>query len=351
MTFGAPYSGLTPEAPIADIESVNVDAPRGASLSAIQKPIRDKLDAVSRAMASIVSSDMPLVGEVSAHLLAMRGKLFRPTLLLLSSEVEEQAEARAISLAASLELIHLATLVHDDAVDHSALRRGRPTVNALFSHQISVIMGDFLYSTALTHLVSLGSLEALQVLTRASTEMTLGEMRQLGVIDALRFSEDEYYALIKSKTASLMRAACELGAIAGARRHCTQLGDFGENLGMAFQITDDLLDYREEKETTGKPSGLDLREHKVTLPLIHALRQMSPAARKEVEGLFARDGASDDQIASVVAIVGDNGGFEYARQRGEEFAEKANDALASLPHTVARQSLAASISYVMERHS
>jgi octaprenyl-diphosphate synthase len=120
---------------------------------------------------------------------------------------------------------------------------------------------------------------------------------------------------------------------------------------MAFQITDDLLDYREEKETTGKPSGLDLREHKVTLPLIHALRQMSPAARKEVEGLFARDGASDDQIASVVAIVGDNGGFEYARQRGEEFAEKANDALTSLPHTVARQSLAASISYVMERHS
>src|SRR2546423_1132933 len=221
VTSGAPYSRLTPEAPIADIESVNVDAPRGASLSAIQKPIRDKLDAVSRAMAAIVASDLPLVGEVSAHLLAMRGKLFRPTLLLLSSEVDEQA-------------------------------------------------------------------------------------------DALGFSEDEYYALIKSKTASLMRAACELGAISGARRHRVQLGDFGENLGMAFQITDDLLDYREEKETTGKPSGLDLREHKVTLPLIHALRRMSPAARKEVEGLFARDGASDDEIASVVAIVGDNGRFRLS---------------------------------------
>lgn len=351
MTSGAPFQGLTPRAPTADIESVNVDAPRGVSLGAIQRPVREKLDAVSRAMAAIVASDMPLVGEVSAHLLAMRGKLFRPTLLLLSSEAEEKPEERAISLAATLELIHLATLVHDDAVDHSVLRRGMPTVNALFSHQISVIMGDFLYSTALTHLVRLGSLEALQALTRASTEMTLGEMRQLAVADPLSFSEDEYYALIRSKTASLMRAACELGALSGASHYYDQLSAFGENLGMAFQITDDLLDYREEKETTGKPSGLDLREHKVTLPLIHALRRMSASARAEVDRLFASDNASDDQIASVVAIVGANGGFEYARQRGEEFAEKAHEALSELPDTVARQSLTASISYVMERHS
>ena len=347
-----PHSqGLTPEARFADIQGVNVDTPRGVGLSAIQRPIRDKLDLVSRAMANIVASDMPLVGEVSAHLLAMRGKLFRPTLLLLSSEVDGKPEERAISLAATLELIHLATLVHDDAVDHSVLRRGMPTVNALFSHQISVIMGDFLYSTALTNLVSLGSLEALQALTRASTEMTLGEMRQLAVTDPLRFSEDEYYALIKSKTASLMRAACELGAISGARRYREQLAVYGENLGMAFQIADDLLDYREEKETTGKPSGLDLREHKVTLPLIHALRHMSAAARAQVERLFAGENATDDQIASVVAIVGDNAGFEYARQRGEEFADKAYEALSDLPNNVARQSLTASISYVMERHS
>jgi octaprenyl-diphosphate synthase len=351
VTSGAPYQGVTPEARTADIESVNVDAPRGLGLSAIQKPIREKLEAVSRTMATIVASDLPLVGEVSAHLLAMRGKLFRPTLLLLSSEVEGKPDERAISLAATLELIHLATLVHDDAVDHSVLRRGMPTVNALFGHQISVIMGDFLYSTALTSLVNLGSLEALQILTRASTEMTLGEMRQLAVTEPLRFGEREYYALIRSKTASLMRAGCELGAISGARRYRDQLGDFGENLGMAFQITDDLLDYREEKETTGKPSGLDLREHKVTLPLIHALRRMSAASRSEVERLFARQTATDEEISAVVAIVGDNGGFEYARQCGEEFADKAYEALSDLPDGVARQSLTASISYVMERHS
>lgn len=342
-----------------DGRQARVGTPRGATLQEIQRPIRDKLDDVSRAMARIVASDMPLVGQVGAHLLAMRGKLFRPTLLLLSSQVEEKegrGEAdggrdKAVTLAAALELIHLATLVHDDAVDHSALRRGMPTVNALFSHQISVIMGDFLYSTALTHLVGLGDLEALQALTRASTEMTLGEMRQLAVTEPLRFTEREYYDLIRSKTASLMRTACELGALAGARRHGATLGDFGENLGMAFQIADDLLDYREEKETTGKPSGLDLREHKVTLPLIHALRQMSPSSRKEVERLFDSETVTDEDIASVVRIVEENGGFDYARERGDEYAEKAYDALSDLPDTVARSSLTASISYVMERHS
>jgi octaprenyl-diphosphate synthase len=325
--------------------------PRGASLQAIQFPIRAKLDDVSRAMAAIVASELPLVSQVSAHLLAMRGKLFRPTLLLLSSEVEETSEEKAVTLGAALELIHLATLVHDDAVDHSALRRGMPTVNALFSHQISVIMGDFLYSTALTHLVGLGDLQALQALTRASTEMTLGEMRQLAVTEPLDFTEGEYYDLIRSKTASLMRTACELGALSGARSYYGALGDFGENLGMAFQIADDLLDYREVKETTGKPSGLDLREHKVTLPLIHALREMTPASRKEVERLFEKATVSDDEIARVVQIVSDSGGFDYARARGGEFAERAQDALSDLPDTVARRSLSASISYVMERHS
>jgi octaprenyl-diphosphate synthase len=339
------------EAAAPDWRRASTTAPRGVTLQAIQLPVRDKLHDVSLAMARIVSSDMPLVGQVSAHLLAMRGKLFRPTILLLSSEVAGEPEDKAVTLAAALELIHLATLVHDDAVDHSALRRGMPTVNALFSHQISVIMGDFLYSTALTHMVGLGDLEALQAMTRASTEMTLGEMRQLAVTEPLRFTEREYYALIRSKTASLMRTACELGALAGARRYSCALGNFGENLGMAFQIADDLLDYREEKETTGKPSGLDLREHKVTLPLIYALRDMSPASRKEVERLFDSETVSDEDITSVARIVEENGGFEYARARGDEYAEKAHGALADLPDTVARQSLAASISYVMERHS
>lgn len=322
-----------------------------ATLAEIQAPIRRRLDEVSVEMGRIVSSDMPLVGQVSTHLLAMRGKLFRPTLMLLSSGASGGEPELAVPLAACLELIHLATLVHDDAVDHSALRRGMPTVNSLFSHQISVIMGDFLYSTALTRLVSLGNIEALHALTRASTEMTLGEMRQLAVTAPLSFTEEEYYALIRSKTASLMRAACEIGALVGAKEHSEALAAYGENLGMAFQITDDLIDYTEAKETTGKPTGLDLHEHKVTLPLIFALRQASSSDRVAIEKVFATEDPAAADIAKVVAIVGESGGFDYAREQGEVYAARAREAAAGLPPTVARTALEASISYVMERHS
>ena len=328
----------------------NSRAPR-SKLKELQAPIRGKLDDVSAEMGRLVSSELPLVGQVSAHLLAMRGKMFRPTLLLLSSEVSGTSRPEAISLAACLELIHLATLVHDDAVDHSALRRGMPTVNSLFGHQISVIMGDFLYSTALTRLVGIGNIPALDALTRASTEMTLGEMRQLGVTSPLGFTEDEYYALIRSKTGSLMRAACELGALSGAEAHREALGIFGENLGMAFQITDDLMDYLEAKETTGKPAGLDLREHKVTLPLVFTLRRASEGARREIEKVFGTSDPMERDIARVVQIVGDSGGFEYSRSCGESYASRARDALSGVPDTVARAALYASISYVMERHA
>ncbi|MEO5589918.1 MAG: polyprenyl synthetase family protein, partial [Gemmatimonadaceae bacterium] len=280
-----------------------------------------------------------------------RGKLFRPTLVLLCSAVDGKPQPANIKLAAAIELIHLATLVHDDAVDHSVLRRGMPTLNALFSHQISVIMGDFLYSIALTKLVDLGDIGALRAITRASTEMTVGEMRQLAVDDSLSFSEDDYYALIRSKTASLMSAACEVGSLAGAGSYRDELVGYGEALGMAFQIADDLIDYTEAEETTGKPTGLDLKEHKVTLPLIAALRVMTAAERAKVERLFANDAPGDAEVADVIGIVTVNGGLEYARKQGAGFAERARGALAGLPDTVARQALIESISYVMDRHA
>jgi octaprenyl-diphosphate synthase len=226
-----------------------------------------------------------------------------------------------------------------------------PTLNSLFSHQISVIMGDFLYSIALMKLVNLGDLDALRALTRASTEMTVGEMRQLAVNDSLAFSEDDYFAMIRSKTASLMSAACEVGSLAGARRHREPLMRYGDALGMAFQIADDLIDYTEEQETTGKPTGLDLREHKVTLPLIAALRVMTAAERTRVDALFSNDDPGEEEVSEVIRIVTVNGGLEYARARGAVYADEAGNALADLPDTVARRALLDSISYVMERHA
>ncbi len=320
-----------------------------AALRDIQSPVREQLESVSQELWRIVSADVPLVQEVQGHLMGMKGKLFRPTLLLLSSAVEERGQPRAITYAAVVELIHLATLVHDDAVDHSALRRGRPTVNSLFSHQVSVIMGDYLYLRALRELVELGDLDAMRAITAASNEMTLGEMRQLSAFDALSFTETDYETLIRAKTGSLFMAACEVGALCGAPQHRDALVRYGERLGMAFQVADDLLDYTEQQEMTGKPSGLDLKEHKVTLPLIAALREMPTSARVRVEALFASSEPDDDAIAEVVNIVRDHGGLEYARQRGDQFAREAEDALSDVPEGAARSALLESIAYVVER--
>ena len=320
-----------------------------AALQDIQAPVRDRLDLVSGEMYRIVAADLPIVSEVNQHLAGMKGKMFRPTLVLLASAVDESPEARAVTLAATLEVLHLATLVHDDAVDHSVLRRGMPTINALFSHQVSVIMGDFLYARALTELVRLNDWDVARVFADASTAMTLGEMRQLGAVDALAFSEDDYYALIRAKTASLFRAACDLGALSGARRHREALVRYGERLGMAFQIVDDLLDYTEGQEMTGKPTGLDLREHKVTLPLIAALRTMRPADRRAVEQLFATAEPDDRQVSEVIGLVTEQGGLEYARRRGDQFAREAEEALAELPESVFRTALVDAIGYVLDR--
>lgn len=320
-----------------------------AALRDIQTPVVEELKAVSNELWRIVSADVQLVRDVQRHLMGMKGKMLRPTLLLLSSGVEEQRQPRAITYAAVIELIHLATLVHDDAVDHSALRRGMPTVNSLFSHQVSVIMGDYLYLRALKELVTLGDLEPMRAITETSNEMTLGEMRQLGPGNPLEFTEADYETLIRAKTASLFMASCEVGALCGAVRHREALVQYGLKLGMAFQIADDLLDYTEAQEMTGKPSGLDLKEHKVTLPLIAAMAEMPASERSRVEELFRTTEPQDSAVGDVIAIVREYGGLDYARRRADKFAREAEEALASLPDGASKTSLMDTITYAVER--
>jgi octaprenyl-diphosphate synthase len=321
------------------------------ALREIQAPVNDRLEAVVVEMQRIATDDLPLIREVSGHLLQMRGKMFRPTLALLASEAAGSPEPRAVTLAAAVELMHLATLVHDDSVDHSVLRRGRPTVNALFSHQVSVIMGDFLYTRALMALVRMGDLEIMSIVADVANELTIGEMRQLGAVDALTFGEDDYYALIRAKTASLISGACESGALCGAAEFREPLAQFGDRLGMAFQIADDILDYTGDQSVTGKPGGLDLREHKVSLPLIAALPRVSSGGRKRIDALFATEAPDDELLADVLGIVADAGGIEYSRRRGEQFAHDAEQALRVLPESAARAALTDSIAYVMDRRS
>lgn len=337
--------------PSADASALLSRAARGTppELSAIQAPVREMLDRVAGEIRRIVVSDFEMIEDVNEHLLFMQGKLFRPTLLLLADAVDGGEGEDALTLAAVVELVHLATLVHDDSVDHSVLRRGLPTVNALWTHQIAVIMGDYLYSRGVSELARVGNLEALAVLANAANEMSVGEMRQLTSYDALDFSEADYYRLIAAKTASLMSAACEMGALSGAPTYREPLARYGHALGMAFQIADDLLDYTGSAEVTGKPTGHDLRERKVTLPLVGALRDASGAEDEEIRRFFTRVDPSDEEIARIVAIVVERGGLDYAQEKAAEYADRAREALAELPAGEAVAALEAAVSYAVDR--
>lgn len=318
-------------------------------LSAIQAPVRGLLERVGDEIRRIVVSDFDDIEDVNEHLLFMRGKLFRPTLLLLSSGVAKRTHEDTLTLAAAIELVHLATLVHDDAVDHSALRRGLPTVNALWTHQVAIIMGDYLYSRAVSELARIGNLDALAVLANAANEMSVGEMRQLTSYDALDFTEEDYDRLIAAKTASLMSAACEMGAIAGAPEHRAALAEYGHNLGMAFQIADDLLDYTGTEAVTGKPTGHDLRERKVTLPLVDALGRVSEAEDREIRAFFTRVDPTDDEIARIVEIVVAKGGLEYAASAAQRYADLALEALDPLPDSESTRALRDAVRYAVDR--
>jgi octaprenyl-diphosphate synthase len=321
------------------------------SLAELQRPLRPRLEQVQQELRRMVQADFGLITEVNSHLFQMQGKMFRPTLLLLAEEATGNPDDRATTLGAVIELIHLATLVHDDSVDHSVLRRGMPTINSLFSHQISVIMGDYLYSRAVIELVGLNDLEPLRVLSRVTNEMTVGEMRQLLAHDPLEFSEEEYDLLIRAKTASLVAGACEIGALQAAPGEREALRRFGEALGMAFQIVDDLLDYTEDASVTGKPFGSDLREHKVTLPLISSLPHMSESQRRAVSQLLRSPEPGDELIAEVILAVGHAGGLDYARERALQLAQQADTELDLLQPSAARDALRASITYVIDRRS
>ena len=318
-------------------------------LAQVQAPVEDRLDKVLDEIRRIVSADFDMIEEVNDYLLLLPGKLFRPTLVLLSNEVAGSSHSDAVTFGAVVELVHLATLVHDDAVDNSVLRRGQPTVNSLWTHQIAIIMGDYLYSRAITELAEVGSLEAIRTLGIAANAMSVGEMRQLTAYDGLNFTEGDYYRLIAAKTASLMGAACEMGALAGGDRFRDPLRRFGDNLGMAFQVTDDILDYVGSEEETGKPAGQDLRERKVTLPLLGALKASTPGAESEFRDFFKGGEPSDKEIFRVVELVRDLGGVEYAKEKAQDFARKSKEALEGLPDGPAVQALRDSITYVVDR--
>lgn len=320
-----------------------------AALEAVRDPVRHRLELVEEELRSMAPADYEALDDVSAYLFSVRGKLFRPTLLLLANEVGGRPSPDALKLGAVVELLHVATLVHDDAVDHSVRRRGMPTVNSRWTHEVAIIMGDYLYSRAVIEVTALGNLEAIEMLARTANRMTVGEMRQLVSHDALEFSREDYYRLCECKTATLLSTASELGAMAGVAEYRPRMRDYGFQLGMAFQVTDDLLDYTGSSSMTGKPRGQDLREHKVTLPLIAALPRLDGRDRAMVEGLFANPDPAAELVDRVIAAVDAVGGLTAAREQAAAFAGRARDALADLPDGPALDALQTAVDYVLDR--
>ena len=301
--------------------------------------IEPQFDAVTDYILNNLGSNVPLVEKIAHHIVEGGGKRLRPLLVLLAANAAGYKGEQHIPLAAVIEFIHTATLLHDDVVDNSELRRGNATANAQWGNAPSVLVGDFLYSRSFQIMVEIGRMEIMQVISHATTIIAEGEVLQLLNQRNPDTSEESYLQVILGKTAMLFEAATEVGAIladsSGEDREALRL--YGRHLGIAFQIVDDLLDYLSDSETMGKNVGDDLAEGKATLPLIHAMRVGSDEDRDLIRHAIRKGGLDD--LSPVLEIVQRNGSIDYSRQKATEEIDKAKSAIASLPETSFKETL------------
>ncbi|MBI1796901.1 MAG: polyprenyl synthetase family protein [Candidatus Eisenbacteria bacterium] len=323
------------------------------TMSAVQKPVRRELERVQTHLRELFHTPIPILNQVGGHVLATRGKRFRPTLLLLTARLRGNLGREAVLCATVVEMVHAAALIHDDSVDKSDLRRGLPTVNGLWTDEMAIIMGDYLYAQAMSTLVQHKLDTPMSILARVVTEMSCGEALEFQYAYDLDVTEAQYEELIRAKTGSLIGAATEIGAglNGGAkdRRRRARYREFGETVGLAFQIVDDLFDYLADPDVTGKPVGSDLADGKVTLPLIAALRLAGPADRERLKRLALRKRWTPSQWRQLVALIERCGGFEYARERARVHAAAARRLLGGEPDNAARQALDRAIDYAVRR--
>ncbi|KIH77003.1 octaprenyl-diphosphate synthase [Geoalkalibacter ferrihydriticus] len=298
-----------------------------------------------------LDSDVYLVRKMGEYVIASGGKRMRPMLLLLCARLCDYQGDQHIGLGAVVEFLHTATLLHDDVVDDAVLRRGNASANTLWGNQASVLVGDFLLAKSFSIMVRGGNLDILQVLSDATTRMSEGEIMQLiGTCD-LSMDEARYLDVVRSKTAVLISAACEVGGILGevdAKRRKV-LADFGMDLGIAFQFMDDALDYVAEEAEFGKARGHDLEEGKMTLPLIHALRQCSAEERTRVEEIIEQDELTPESLEFVCDLIERFGGIDHTRRRAMELVAQAKARLSDFPASEARQALFDLADYVVSR--
>ncbi len=333
----------------ADILALHRQRP--PSLDAMLALVSADLNRVNGVILDRMQSEIPLIPELAGHLIAGGGKRLRPMLTLACARLLDYPGSRHHLLAAAVEFIHTATLLHDDVVDGSDLRRGRRTVNIIWGNPASVLVGDFLFSRAFELMVEDGSLKVLKILSNASAVIAEGEVNQLTAQRQIRTSEDKYLAIISAKTAALFAAACRIAAVVAERDAPAEaaLDDYGRNLGVAFQLVDDAIDYVSDAETMGKGVGDDFRDGKVTLPVILAYARGTPEERSFWEATIAGHRISDADLAHATALLEAHGAISDTLERARHYAQRAIAAIAGFPPGPARDALTEAAEFAVAR--
>ena len=319
------------------------------SLRDIQEPIAAEMEAFEKKFRSSMKSNVLLLDKIMGYIVKRKGKQVRPMFVFLSAGVcgdIRQATYRGASL---IELLHTATLVHDDVVDDANYRRGFFSINALWKNKIAVLVGDYLLSKGLLLSVENKDFDLLQIVSNAVREMSEGELLQIEKARKLNITEDVYFDIIRQKTASLIQSCCAVGAasVGSDAQTVETMSSFGNHVGIAFQIKDDLFDYGEDE--IGKPLGIDIKERKMTLPLIYALNQSSRSVRGEIMGIIKNHNEKPKMVRKVIEFVKNSGGIEYAESSMNDYYHKALDLLAPFPDSAYKQSLGQLVTFTIER--
>lgn len=332
---------------------VNIGGDRAdeGSIQSLLELTRTDMTRVNELILSKAGSDVQMIPEVANHLISSGGKRLRPMLTLAAAQLFGYRGDSHVKLATSVEFMHTATLLHDDVVDESDLRRGRRTARKIWGNQASVLVGDFLLGQAFRMMVEVGSLDCLEVLSTAASVIAEGEVMQLGVAKNLETTEDEYLAVIRAKTAALFSAAAEVGPILAdaSRNDRAALRSYGANLGLAFQLIDDALDYGGKANDLGKNIGDDFREGKVTLPVILAYRRGTPEERTFWKTAIEQNGNDDAALTHGLELMRHHGAISDTVARARHFGEIARDALAPLSKSAHKDALLDVIDFCVSR--
>jgi octaprenyl-diphosphate synthase len=319
------------------------------SVEEIMNPVKSELNEFESHFEDALKSNVPLLDKVTHYIVKRKGKQMRPLFVFLSAKMLGEINEKTYSAASLVELLHTATLVHDDVVDDANERRGFFSVNALWKNKIAVLVGDYMLSKILLLSLEKDNTDLLSVVARSVKEMSEGELLQIEKSRTLDITEKEYFDVIRKKTASLISTCCEAGAISvNSTEERENMKMFGEKVGLAFQIKDDIFDYG-SPNNIGKPTGIDIREQKLTLPLIYVLRNSPPKIQKELKRIIKNRNEESKMIKRATDLVIEHGGINYAFERMNELAEEAKKLLSKYNESEAKRALVDLVNYTINR--